>query len=423
MVMGGEIPRDLDEMTWSQVQSVVAEIEGQLRRTDDLETRKTLQARLAEARQAIVDIEAGWDDDGDMLSDRSDVGSAHPFDDDDDDGEISSIDALLAELLADEAEPEPDGHQSDVLEAAITTARTRTGNRATGTATMAATSPSPRQGSPHPAAAGGAFDPGSKPVAPEPSAGRFDTPLLVVGVFALAALAGTLGVLLVGWRGGSETAPVLTENSAEAAGMDELREVLVIIGADDLELQWDGSVLRISGTVMSDEQLQIVRETAATLVDQAELDTGDVIIDAVSLPVSESSSASLATSASMAESDRVEPKLQRDLDRLLGSTPIIFESGASELGELDRRILNSVVVLLRSTPDARVIIVGHADEPGTSGTTVDLASDRADAVRDYLVGRGIEADALTAEAKGTPNPSGISSAIELVVAAGGGATP
>ena len=71
-----------------------------------------------------------------------------------------------------------------------------------------------------------------------------------------------------------------------------------------------------------------------------------------------------------------------------GSATIETEAYADEL--------NTIVKLLNEVPDATIRIYGYADHTGTERFNEKLTQQRAEAMRDYLIGKGIKADRIRA---------------------------
>lgn len=71
-----------------------------------------------------------------------------------------------------------------------------------------------------------------------------------------------------------------------------------------------------------------------------------------------------------------------------GSATIETEAYADEL--------NTIVKLLNEVPDATIRIYGYADHTGTERFNENLTQQRAEAMRDYLIGKGIKADRIRA---------------------------
>lgn len=73
---------------------------------------------------------------------------------------------------------------------------------------------------------------------------------------------------------------------------------------------------------------------------------------------------------------------------------IYFESGKSTLKSESHASLDNVVKLMQNNPTLRIEISGHTDNTGTLRTNKKLSTDRAKAVVDYLVSKGITVDRL-----------------------------
>lgn len=56
--------------------------------------------------------------------------------------------------------------------------------------------------------------------------------------------------------------------------------------------------------------------------------------------------------------------------------------------------MNTIVKLLNEVPDATIRIYGYADHSGTEHFNENLTQQRAEAMRDYLIGKGIKADRI-----------------------------
>lgn len=79
-------------------------------------------------------------------------------------------------------------------------------------------------------------------------------------------------------------------------------------------------------------------------------------------------------------------------NRLLVAIPgrILFDSGSSALRTESWRDLNQVGEILARYPDTDIMVVGHTDSRGDAGYNQRLSEQRARAVADYLISRGVE---------------------------------
>lgn len=84
---------------------------------------------------------------------------------------------------------------------------------------------------------------------------------------------------------------------------------------------------------------------------------------------------------------------------------VLFEGAKTGLlprakGRLDR----IADALLKQDPQATILVEGHSDSQGAPKRNQDLSQQRAEAVRDYLVVRGIPADRISAQGFGPNRP-------------------
>jgi outer membrane protein OmpA-like peptidoglycan-associated protein/opacity protein-like surface antigen len=91
---------------------------------------------------------------------------------------------------------------------------------------------------------------------------------------------------------------------------------------------------------------------------------------------------------------------------------VTFATGRAELTENARIILDTVFESLRDNPEIRVEIRGYTDNTGRAATNLNLSQRRAEAVRSFLVMKGITSDRLRAIGYGEANPIASNDSIE-----------
>lgn len=95
---------------------------------------------------------------------------------------------------------------------------------------------------------------------------------------------------------------------------------------------------------------------------------------------------------------------QRLIDETLGNRIVEFEFGSANLTPLGLGILDDMADVLRRIDDKPVLITGHTDNVGNSTSNLALSNERAEAVKQYLIGRNIDASRLSTTGKGDSNP-------------------
>jgi outer membrane protein OmpA-like peptidoglycan-associated protein/tetratricopeptide (TPR) repeat protein len=83
---------------------------------------------------------------------------------------------------------------------------------------------------------------------------------------------------------------------------------------------------------------------------------------------------------------------------------IFFESGKYDLKSSSEAELSSLARFLKTNDRMRIEIQGHTDDVGSDRDNLILSQKRAEAVRSYLVGRGIHAERIVAKGYGESDP-------------------
>jgi outer membrane protein OmpA-like peptidoglycan-associated protein len=85
------------------------------------------------------------------------------------------------------------------------------------------------------------------------------------------------------------------------------------------------------------------------------------------------------------------------------SGEVLFKTGKWDLKAGAMAKLDQIAEALRGK-EQPIVVFGFTDNVGTRDNNMDLSQKRATSVRDYLVGRGIPADLVTAQGKGPDEP-------------------
>lgn len=174
---------------------------------------------------------------------------------------------------------------------------------------------------------------------------------------------------------------------AELSEVDQLADVLrfhVVEGSLAAADLADGDVLT---TLQGEELTVVIDDGEVTIAGVAVTETDIVaangvvhVLDGVLLP------GTLATEIA--------------LNRIVELDPVQFAAGSSDLLDESVPILTEAAEILVQNPVGSVEIEGHTDSSGDEETNLELSQERADAVRDFLIEEGVDADRLTATGYG-----------------------
>ena len=82
----------------------------------------------------------------------------------------------------------------------------------------------------------------------------------------------------------------------------------------------------------------------------------------------------------------------------------IFASGKADISPAAYKQLDDAALILLKNPSLRLEIQGHTDNTGTASANQQLSEERAKAVADYFIGKGVAADRLKWKGYGQTQP-------------------
>lgn len=101
---------------------------------------------------------------------------------------------------------------------------------------------------------------------------------------------------------------------------------------------------------------------------------------------------------------RVPVSEQVVVDQALGNRIVEFEVGSATLTAKGRGILDEIATALAKLSNKSVAIIGHTDNSGNRASNLALSQARAEAVKGYLVGKGIDPGTLSTSGVGPDQP-------------------
>ncbi len=94
----------------------------------------------------------------------------------------------------------------------------------------------------------------------------------------------------------------------------------------------------------------------------------------------------------------------RDVARALSIQVINFELDKAIIPEVNKPFLDRAATIIQQVPDMELMIIGHTDNQASNAYNMNLSRERAEAVREYLISKGVDASKLTTKGMGETDP-------------------
>jgi outer membrane protein OmpA-like peptidoglycan-associated protein len=144
-------------------------------------------------------------------------------------------------------------------------------------------------------------------------------------------------------------------------------------------------------------------QTKAVAHTSAELNRANVAFVTQGAALKEANDRAAKAAADLAKFATVKQEARGMVITLSGS--VLFTSAKAELSPGAQLKLNDVATALtREDPVSKMVVEGYTDSQGAAAYNQTLSQQRAQAVRDYLVTRGIADDRITAKGFGAERP-------------------
>lgn len=99
------------------------------------------------------------------------------------------------------------------------------------------------------------------------------------------------------------------------------------------------------------------------------------------------------------------PLSKDEMETLRRATEMVFfNTGSAVIKQESHAELDKVAEILKKYPQVEALVEGHTDNTGGDDLNMRLSKDRAKAVKDYLVSKGVNADRLKSEGYGPTRP-------------------
>ena len=221
-----------------------------------------------------------------------------------------------------------------------------------------------------------------------------------------------LAGLLAGAAHAQPEAPVVVsgtvaDEATRAALLDRLRIVYgasrvvdqLTVGTVAAPANWNGYVARLINPnlkLVSRGQLKVEGSNVSL--------RGDVANEEQRQRIAGDIAASLNGTYTVNNGLRVAVSEQGVLDAALANRIIEFESGKAALTESGMAVLDQMSAAMQKLRGVKVEVIGHTDNAGSRAGNLSLSQARAEAVKSYIVGKGIAADTIAVSGEGPDRP-------------------
>lgn len=215
---------------------------------------------------------------------------------------------------------------------------------------------------------------------------------------AAATVLGAGQVVVSGTVPDEATRVAILNRARELYGSDRVVDRLVL-GAVVAPPQWSQYVHKLLSP-----HLKQVRHGQLTVQGQTIELKGEVPNEAVRQEVASQVASSLNPTYTVRNGLRVAVREQAVVDQTLANRIIEFEPGSAVLRPEGALILDELARTLLSMGERRLEVIGHTDAQGSRASNVALSLARAQAVKSYLVNRGLVAERIATSGMGPDQP-------------------
>ena len=229
-------------------------------------------------------------------------------------------------------------------------------------------------------------------------------------LFAASAVVLAVAISAPAWA--DDTAPIVVtgivgDEAGKAAVLGRLRAVFgagrvvdqLVVGRVTTPANWDDMLGKLIGPdlkLIKGGQLQIDGSTVSL--------RGDVASEALRDKIASDLVQGMDPGVKVNNGLRVAASEQGMLDAALADRIIEFESGKAALTDVGKTVLDQMSVALLRLKDKKVEVIGHTDNAGSRAGNLSLSQARAEAVKAYVVERGVKPDMVSVSGEGPDRP-------------------
>ena len=110
------------------------------------------------------------------------------------------------------------------------------------------------------------------------------------------------------------------------------------------------------------------------------------------------------TAADTAMSNLGDSPNPRDVARALSLQVVHFAVDESVIPDVNKRLLDRAVAIMKQVPDMKLMITGHTDKTADAAYNMKLSQERAQSMKDYMVSQGADPAKLMTQGMGETDP-------------------
>jgi OOP family OmpA-OmpF porin len=205
-------------------------------------------------------------------------------------------------------------------------------------------------------------------------------------------------ILVTGTVPDEPTKATLLTRLRELYGADRVVDQLAV-GSVSSPANWNDYLQKLVGP-----NLKLIRHGQLKVDGNNVSLRGDVANEAQRQQIAGDIAASLNPTYTVNNGLRVVASEQGMLDAALANRIIEFESGKATLTDSGKAILDQMSVALLRLKDKKVEVIGHTDNAGSRAGNLSLSQARAEAVKEYIAGRGVKPDLVAVSGEGPDRP-------------------
>jgi outer membrane protein OmpA-like peptidoglycan-associated protein len=182
-------------------------------------------------------------------------------------------------------------------------------------------------------------------------------------------------------------------------------EVVLVRGTLEGDMDLKGTAVVVSGVDSKQSTVIQVRKESGTYAGVVKVKKAEDLIVTVQKEGAAFSSNYIARQELVGKKVEAPLEVQKlETNREYRFNDIFFETNSYELNEGSRAVCDAFILFLSENPTLKVDIQGHTDNVGLPAANLALSQNRAKAVYNYLLQRGVQANRLTHHGFGETKP-------------------